>query len=195
LKLICLLIHKRIYDWAEARGIIPPSQNGFREKYRTNNNAFVLRCMIERARSEGRTLWVAFLDITNAFPSINRDLLWVKLYNMGVSGKLFDWMRMLYGKMEYVVTLEGQYSEPFKSNIGVLIGDPMSPTLWDLFFADFKLHPDSADVLLFGVAMAHLEHADDMAIVSYSSDGLQRHLNTFAQRCGDNLLEANADKS
>lgn len=66
LKLICLLIQKRIYDWAEAKGIIPPSQNGFREKYRTNNNAFVLRCMIERARAEGRTLWVAFLDITHA---------------------------------------------------------------------------------------------------------------------------------
>jgi hypothetical protein len=66
LKLICLLIQKWIYDWAEAKGIriIPPSQNGFREKYRTNNNAFVLQCMIERARAEGRTLWVAFLDIT-----------------------------------------------------------------------------------------------------------------------------------
>jgi hypothetical protein len=57
LKLICLLIHKRIYTWAEERGIIPPSQNGFREGYRTNNNGFVLRCMIERARAEGRTLW------------------------------------------------------------------------------------------------------------------------------------------
>jgi hypothetical protein len=92
LKLVCLLIHKRIYSWAEERGIIPPSQNGFREGYRTNNNAFVLRCMIERAR----TLWVAFLDITNAFPSTNRDLLWMKLYKMGISGKLFNWMCMLY---------------------------------------------------------------------------------------------------
>jgi hypothetical protein len=195
LKLICLLIHKRIYDWAEARGIIPASQNGFRKTYRTNNNTFVLRCMIERARAEGRTLWVAFLDITNAFPSTNRNLLWVKLYNLGISGKLFDWMRMLYGKMEYVVTQGGQYSEPFTSNVGVLIGDPMSLTLWDIFFADFNLHPDDADVLLCGVIMSHLEHADDMAIVSYSPEGLQRHLNTFIQWCGDNLLDANAEKS
>jgi hypothetical protein len=86
LKLVCLLIHKRIYTWAEERNIIPPSQNGFREGYRTNNNAFVLRCMIERARAEGRTLWVAFLDIKNAFPSTNRDLLWLKLYEMGSLG-------------------------------------------------------------------------------------------------------------
>jgi hypothetical protein len=195
LKLVCLLIHKRIYEWAEEHGIIPDSQTGFREHYRTNNNGFVLRTMIERARAEGRTLWVAFLDITNAFPSTNRDFLWVKLYKMGVSGKLFDWMRMLYGRMEYVVTMGGAHSEVFYSDIGVLIGDPASPTLWDLFFADFKLHPDPDDVLLCGVVMSHLEHADDMVVVSYSPQGLQRHLDTFARWCGNNMLEANAEKS
>ncbi|KAJ7165504.1 hypothetical protein C8R43DRAFT_816490, partial [Mycena crocata] len=51
------------------------------------------------------------------------------------------------------------------------------------------------DVLLFGIVMSHLEHADDMAIVSYSADGLQRHLATFARWCGNNMLEANASKS
>jgi hypothetical protein len=64
---------------------------------------------------------VAFLDITNAFPSTNRELLWVKLYEMGISGKLFDWMRMLYSRMEYVVTLNGAQSDVFYSDIGVEI--------------------------------------------------------------------------
>ncbi|KAJ7186145.1 hypothetical protein C8R46DRAFT_880834 [Mycena filopes] len=43
--------------------------------------------------------------------------------------------------------------------------------------------------------MSHLEHADDMAIVSHTPGGLQRHLDTFAHWCGDNMLEANAGKS
>ncbi|KAJ7156267.1 hypothetical protein C8R46DRAFT_910045 [Mycena filopes] len=43
--------------------------------------------------------------------------------------------------------------------------------------------------------MSHLEHADDMAVVSYTPEGLQRHLDTFAHWCGDNMLEANAGKS
>ncbi|KAJ6461898.1 hypothetical protein C8R47DRAFT_993339 [Mycena vitilis] len=43
--------------------------------------------------------------------------------------------------------------------------------------------------------MSHLEHADDMAIVSHSAEGLRRHLTTFAHWCGNNLLEANASKS
>lgn len=110
-------------------------------------------------------MWVVFLDITNAFPSTNRDLLWMKLYDMGISGKLFDWMRMLYGRMEYVVTMGGAQSDMFTSDIGVLIGDPISPTFWDLFFADFKLHPDADDVLLLNIVMSHLEQADDDDVV------------------------------
>jgi hypothetical protein len=47
---------------------------------------------------------------------------------MGVTGKLFDWMCMLYSKMEYAVMMAGAHSEVFFSDIGVLIGDPASPT-------------------------------------------------------------------
>ncbi|KAJ7714024.1 hypothetical protein DFH07DRAFT_934684 [Mycena maculata] len=91
--------------------------------------------------------------------------------------------------------MKGAQSDVFHSDIGVLIGDPVSSTFWDLFFADFKLHPDPDDVLLLNVAMSHLEHADDMAVVSYTADGLQRHLTTFVRWCGNNMLEANASKS
>jgi hypothetical protein len=102
---------------------------------------------------------------------------------------------MLYSRMEYVVALNGAQPDVFYSDIGVLIGDPISPAFWDLFFADFKLHPDPDDVMLITIVMSHLEHADEMVIVSYRADGLQRHLNTFSRRCGNNLFDANASKS
>ncbi|KAJ6529366.1 hypothetical protein B0H19DRAFT_1214557 [Mycena capillaripes] len=43
--------------------------------------------------------------------------------------------------------------------------------------------------------MSHLEHADDIAILSYTPAGLQRHLDSFGHWYGNNLLEANAAKS
>jgi hypothetical protein len=135
--------------------------------------------MVEHTRAEGHTLWVAFLDITNVFLSTNQDMLWLKLYKMGICSKLFDWMCMLYSHMEYAVAMGGAHSNVFHSNIGVLIGDPVSSTFWDLFFADFKLHPDPDDILLFNIIMSHLEHTDDMAIVLYTPERLQHHLITF----------------
>ncbi|KAJ6570729.1 hypothetical protein B0H10DRAFT_1714547, partial [Mycena sp. CBHHK59/15] len=72
LKVLSLLIHKQITDWANTRGHIPDYQNGFREGYRTNNNPFILRCVKEWARAHGLTIYVAGVDATNAFPSTDR---------------------------------------------------------------------------------------------------------------------------
>jgi hypothetical protein len=92
LKLMTLIIHKRITAWCLARDLIPASQNRFREGFRTNDNVFVLRCAIERARALGLSLYVIFADITNAFPSTEQATLWLKIRNMGAGGHVFDWL-------------------------------------------------------------------------------------------------------
>ncbi|KZV76682.1 hypothetical protein PENSPDRAFT_569525, partial [Peniophora sp. CONT] len=89
-KWITYLIHEDAYEWAERHNIIPPEQNGFRPGYRTNNNVLLLRCLAERARAQDKTLYVVFADISNAFPSTNRDMLWVMLARMGISGRSID---------------------------------------------------------------------------------------------------------
>ncbi|THU79236.1 hypothetical protein K435DRAFT_698310 [Dendrothele bispora CBS 962.96] len=101
---ITLLFLTRMVNWAESRHLIPPSQNGFRKGFRTNNNAYVLlSAAIEKAKSMGKTLWVASVDISNAFPSVHRATLWVKLQRLGAGGKIFDWLRMIYCAMLYKV--------------------------------------------------------------------------------------------
>lgn len=195
LKMLTMMIHKRMYDWAVLHNLLPRSQNGFRAGYRTNNNAFILRCAIDRALGDGKTLYVGFVDVSNAFPSTDQATLWIKLMKMGITGKLFDWLRMLYRKMEYMVIMGDMVSETFKSTVGVLIGDPASPTLWNLFLADFALsaHPD--DVSLVTHFISHLEHADDMLLMSYSVDGLQHHFDGVFDYCCLNFLSVNAMKS
>ncbi|KAJ7261384.1 hypothetical protein B0H12DRAFT_1013544, partial [Mycena haematopus] len=90
LKGLTMLIHWRIADWAQARGLIPPWQNGFRAGYRTNNNPFILRCAKEWARAHGYTLYVAAVDASNAFPSTDQPTLWLKLFRLGMGGAIFD---------------------------------------------------------------------------------------------------------
>ncbi|KAJ7081803.1 hypothetical protein B0H15DRAFT_786121, partial [Mycena belliarum] len=90
LKVLTLLIHRRITQWAAARGFIPDWQNGFREKYRTNNNPFVLRCIRDWARAHGKTVYVAAIDATNAFPSTDHPTLWLKLAKLGMAGPVSD---------------------------------------------------------------------------------------------------------
>jgi hypothetical protein len=115
LKFMTLLIDHRLREWAEAHSILPDSQNGFREGYQTHNNSFVLRTAIEKARAEGKVLYIAFIDLKNAFPSTHLPTLWSKLFSNGVSGPLFDWLRMLYAWMAYVMRDRTSLTKAFKS--------------------------------------------------------------------------------
>lgn len=195
LKMLTLLIDKRVRAWAEARKLLPPTQNGFRPGFRTNNNAFILRCAAERAAADGKPLFVASVDLTNAFPSVDRPLLWLKLKSMGMSGPVFDLYRHIYDNMTYVVRMHDEFSEWFSSNIGVLIGDPASPIMWDLFFADFALPARPDDIKLGGTCVSHLEHADDVIIMSTTREGLQAHLNSVAEWASLAFLTINVDKT
>jgi hypothetical protein len=83
--------------------------------------------MIERARDEGKTLYVVAVDLTlNAFPSTERNTLWLKLHKYGLSGKGFTWLHMVYSRMRYFVRHAGEISPEFESLTEILIGDTMA---------------------------------------------------------------------
>lgn len=134
-------------------------------------------------RADGKPLYVAFLDLSNAFPSTNLPTLWLKLLNLGVAGPLLDWLRLLYAVMHYTVRLGGQYSAMFTSLLGVLIGDTVSPILWILYMADLSLPRHHDDVLLDGVPVSHIEQADDIVLFSTTLTGLQGNINEFYSWC------------
>lgn len=194
-KFLTFLIDRRLREWEESRKILPPSQNGFRKGHRTNNNAFVLRTAIDEARSKDRTLYVLFVDLTNAFPSVNQPTLWRKLHLWGAQGPVIDWLRMLYSRMRYVVRFGGTYTESFKATAGILIGDPASPVLWNLYLADFWVNVQADDVTLAGVQISHLEQADDIVLFAYSPEALQSKLNDLLAWCRLNFMLINATKT
>jgi hypothetical protein len=82
LKMLTLIIDRRIREGAQDIGAIPPTQNGFQDGLRTNDNVFVLSCLIAKAESLNKPLYVAYLDLKNAFPGTDRSTLWVKFHTL-----------------------------------------------------------------------------------------------------------------
>jgi len=137
LKAMTYLIHRKFLQATELAGIVPPSQNGFKPKCCTNDNPFILRTLIDQATAQGQTLYTAFVDISNAFPSTNHSSLWNKLYAAGLTGHYFDWLQMLYTRMSYIISHDGELSDKFRSLAGVLIGDPLSRLCGIFIFLPF----------------------------------------------------------
>jgi hypothetical protein len=112
IKCLTLLIDLRIRAWAETYHILPDSQNGFRKKYRTHNNSFILRCAIDRSQALKKPLYVASIDLINTFPATDLPTCRMKLYAAGVLGPLFDWLCMLLGIGAVRTTYgTGQYTD------------------------------------------------------------------------------------
>ncbi|KAF5378200.1 hypothetical protein D9615_007560 [Tricholomella constricta] len=195
LKVVMLLIHQRITEWAEANRHIPESQNGFRAHRRTNDNPFILRCAWENAKANKEPLFVAAIDATNAFPSTDHPSLWLKLTRLGMGGPLFDWLRMIYTKMEYYVRHGSEESPLFKALIGLLTGDPASPVLWNLYMGDLTMPPDVDDVLLINTPISLMAQADDVLIISRTAEGLTRKLMVLEKWCSRNFIVINLIKT
>jgi hypothetical protein len=197
LKVLTLLIDWRIRDWAATYDILPDSQNGFWEAYCTHNNLYVLRCAIDKAHASGKTLYIAFIDLQNAFPSTNLPTLWVKLLKAGMSGPLFDWLQVLYARMSYVVKHGSNLTDTFKLLIGVLMGDIASPILWNIYFADLgnKFVNELYDIQLNLQYISHVEQADDVALFTTSQPGLQKKVNVFLAWCLVSFMTISAPKS
>ncbi|KAJ7165482.1 hypothetical protein C8R43DRAFT_816732, partial [Mycena crocata] len=90
LKMLTLIIDRHIREAAEDLGVVPVTQNGFQEHLRTNDNVFVLICLIDKAYDLNKPLYVAYLDLKNVFPGTDRSTLWVKLAAMGISGPMIE---------------------------------------------------------------------------------------------------------
>ncbi|KAJ3851813.1 hypothetical protein EV368DRAFT_42337 [Lentinula lateritia] len=73
LKFASLLVHHKLCRALQQSDTILPSQNGFREGFYTNNNAFILRTIIDKAHSWKETIYAAFVNISNMFPSTNQS--------------------------------------------------------------------------------------------------------------------------
>ncbi len=88
------------------------------------------------------------------------------IYQKGVGGPIFDWMRMLYHCMSYVVRLGKEVSMPFKTTIVILTGDTTFPGLWTFVLSDLILSTHSEDVMMAGRTVNHIIHANDGAVFS-----------------------------
>ena len=58
-----------------AETVLPESQCGFRRGHSTIDMIFVARLLHEKCREQHRNLFLAFIGLTKAFDTVNRDLL------------------------------------------------------------------------------------------------------------------------
>ena len=166
--------------------------------HRTEDNIFILNTLYESRVTKGNAkMYLAFVDFSKFFDTINRDVLFYKLLKYGVSGPVYKVIKSMYSNTKYRVRIDGHLSPNFLATSGVKQGCPMSPILSNIFQNDLhEIFDNGCDPVKAGdICINSISWADDLLLVSNSKNGLQQCLNQLYSYCEKWGLVVNTNKT
>jgi len=200
-KILSGILNMRLQTIAES--ILPESQSGFRPGRGTTDMIFSVRQLQEKCIEQNKPLYMAFIDITKAFDTVARELLWDILTRSGCPAKFVKMVRLMHEQMTATVLVNKGDSNPFNVTTGVKQGCLKAPTLFSIFIAVvlhivhpriptrineityrfdgklFNLPRLKAKTKVSKTAVVEFQYADDNAIAAQSPQDLQTVLDAF----------------
>ena len=122
-----------------------------------------------------------------------REGLWLKLWDIGVKGKMWRVIKKMYEASGSAVFLEGEKSGVYRLEQGVAQGRSLSFSVHDLL-----KEVEQAELgvqLSSGKKIGGMLFADNFVGVSDSKESLQKLVNVVRSYCNKWRLEANVSKS
>ena len=80
-----------------------------------------------KKKKKKKKLFSAFIDFKKAFDFVVRDIIWYKLIQMGVRGKILNIIQSMYSNIKSKVKFDNILSDEFSSFLGVRQGNVYLP--------------------------------------------------------------------
>ena len=190
IKIFEKVIRNRLVEFLETNKLMNPNQHGFRAGHSCLSQLLQHFDEVTKLLENGKNVDVVYLDFAKAFDKLDFIITLQKLLNLGIAGKLFDWIQAFLSNRRQCVYIEGQKSnvEPVVS--GVPQGSVIGPLLFLVMIRDIDLDVSSSSVASF---------ADDTRVLIGASstddvEKLQADLNLIYQWAEQNNATFNTAK-
>lgn len=192
---ILRLFHKILAKRLINKVAFDPRQKAFLPVDGVAENIAKLDAMLDVSQRKKRELYLAMLDMKNAYGSVTHDAIFEAVKCAGADDQTVKYIRSLYTGFTTVLSSRGS-ERKVQVQRGVLQGDPLSPVLFNLVI-DQVLRAIPAEVgfpVTDRAKVNGMAFADDLNVATQSPNGLQlaiTHIEKVARPLG---LEFNPRK-
>ena len=164
-KILEKLMYSRIFKFLNDSNSIYPLQFGFRQKYSTTHALISLTEDIRKNLDKGNIGCGIFVDLQNAFDTVEHDILLAKLEHYGIRGLANEWFRSYLSNRKQYVSINGNESSLASVLYGVPQGSVLGAFLFLIYINDLnqaikfcKVHhfADDTNLLHFNKSVAKL---------------------------------------
>ena len=179
-KVIEQLMYNRIISYLDKFSILQNNQFGFRSMHLTTHAIFLLTNKIQRSTDNGTNSCGIFLDLCNAFDTVDHRIILDKLKYYGIQGVANHWFASYLSNRRQFVSLFGTNSDYQTVTCGVPQGSVLGPLLFLLYINDM---PKCSNILEF-----HL-FADDtnLSLNSPNILNLETNLNVELEKVSQTI--------
>ena len=179
-KVIEQLMYNRIISYLDKFSILQNNQFGFRSMHLTTHAIFLLTNKIQRSTDNGTNSCGIFLDLCNAFDTVDHRIILDKLKYYGIQGVANHWFASYLSNRRQFVSLFGTNSDYQTVTCGVPQGSVLGPLLFLLYINDM---PKCSNILEF-----HL-FADDTNLFLNSPNilNLETNLNVELEKVSQTI--------
>ena len=185
-KLFEILIWQRLKPWWYENRVISELQGACRDGFSCVHTTFNLRETLASSLEASRNCFVAFYDVAKAFDTVWIDGLFVQMYELGITGRIWRILYRCYINFKCCVKLNGEHSDWYEPLCGIHQGGFMSLMKYTIFINSLLTTLRNANICckIYRTPSTPLGYADDVATCCLSKQKLDRAMDiVYAHGC------------
>ena len=177
-KLLEKVVYKRLYSFLEKNQILYKNQFGFRKNHSTAMALLeVIDLCYQNFDNNNKVVGIYF-DLQKAFDTVNHKILLHKLYNYGIRGVLYEWLKNYLTNRKQFTVVNNATSSIGNITCGVPQGSVLGPLLFLIYVNDIsnavegdlvKLFADDTNLFMFGQNLSVLESEANIVLKKMES--------------------------